>query len=205
MVALRPFSTLTLSILLGSISKKRLPVWLPYRNPPCVLVDPSKGTPSTTNNGCELPLIVDTPRMVMLVPDPEIPLLFKILTPGALPCNKRIGSPSGRSSNCFLSTEATAYPSAFFSRLIPSEVTTTSEIVSEEAASVTLDALEAATSVAANPTLEITSTVPPLGTLRVKLPLASVDVPFLRLFFCTTEAPTTGTPLSSRTLPVTAC
>ena len=141
----------------------------------------------------------------MFVPEPEIPLLFKMFTPGALPCNKRIGSPSGRNSNCFLSTEATAYPSAFFSRLIPKDVTTTSEIVSEEAASVTLAALDAAISAGANPTLEITNTVLELGTLKVKLPLASVDVPFLRLVFCTTEAPTTGAPLSSMTLPVTDC
>ena len=50
-VALKPFSTLMFSMLLGSISKKRLPVWLPYKKLPCVLVEPSNGTPSTTNKG----------------------------------------------------------------------------------------------------------------------------------------------------------
>ena len=71
------------------------------------LVPPSKGTPSTINNGVELPVIVLTARMVILVPLPEIPLVFKILTPAALPVKILPISPSGLNSKSFFVTTET--------------------------------------------------------------------------------------------------
>ena len=165
------------------------------------MVPPSKGTPSTTNNGCELPLMVFTPRITMLVPEPDRPLVAPIFTPGALPLKTRPRSPSGRSSKSFLPTEDTAYPKAFFSRLIPKAVTTTSLRFSSAVFKETFPASEAATSFFSNPVPEITKTAPGL-TVSLKTPLASVAVPPL-LFFSTTAAPSMGFPLSSVTFPVT--
>jgi len=44
----------------------------------------------------------------MLVPEPDIPLVEVMFTPGTLPCKTRATSASGRFSSCELSTEVTA-------------------------------------------------------------------------------------------------
>ena len=64
--------------------------------------------------------------MSILVPEPEIPLLFVIRTPEALTLRTRPMSPSAHCSIEPESTSETAYPSTYFSRLIPKEVTTIS-------------------------------------------------------------------------------
>ena len=55
--AARPLSTVTLAMLLGSISKKRLEPVLPLTKLPDELVSLAKGTPSTTNKAWLLPLM----------------------------------------------------------------------------------------------------------------------------------------------------
>ena len=77
---------------------------MPKVKPALPFVPPSKGTPSTINNGVELPVIVPTALMVIFVPLPEIPLVLIILTPAALPVKTRAISPSGLSSRSFLFT-----------------------------------------------------------------------------------------------------
>ena len=47
---------------------------------------PSKGTPSTTYNGCPLPVKAEAPRIFTVVAPPGVPLLLIICTPATFPC-----------------------------------------------------------------------------------------------------------------------
>ena len=118
-------------MLFGSISANpllTLPDWksaelADWLAPP---VEPSNGTPSTINNGWFPPVIEENPRIIMLEPLPETPPVPVILTPAALPRRILAISVSARCSISSLETVDTAYPSAFFSVLIPCAVTITS-------------------------------------------------------------------------------
>ena len=100
-VAAKPFRTFIVSILFGSKSKKRLGVTAapPVENPEPLLVDELNGTPSTTNSGCVLPLRELYPLMLIFVPEPEVPPVGVMLTPGILPCRIRATSCCGRAAS----------------------------------------------------------------------------------------------------------
>ena len=55
----------------------------------------------------------------MFVPDPEIPLVWLIVTPDAFPDNTLATSPSALCSISAALISLTAYPRAFFSLLTP--------------------------------------------------------------------------------------
>ena len=82
--AAKPFSTLILSMLLGSKSKKRLEPTLPLKKFPWELVSLLNGTPSTTNKAWLLPVIEEYPLITTFVAEPEVPLWDVIWTPDAL-------------------------------------------------------------------------------------------------------------------------
>ena len=83
-----------MSILLGSKSKNLLDPLFPLAKLPVAFVVLENGTPSTMNKGCVFPDMEFNERIVILVADPEIPLVLFIVTPEALPVRIRPISPS---------------------------------------------------------------------------------------------------------------
>lgn len=102
-------------MLFGSKSKNLLDPEFPSLKLPDAFVSPEKGTPSTMNNGWVFPEIEFKPRMLMFVPEPEIPLVWLIVTPDAFPDNTLATSPSALCSISAAFISLTAYPRAFFS------------------------------------------------------------------------------------------
>ena len=140
---------------------------------------------------------------MMLVPEPDIPLVLAISTPGALPFKRRTTSPSGLFSKSFLPTVATAYPNAFFSLLIPRAVTTTSSISCSLFLSLAIKLPEETEIVVAENPIPETSKIAFGATLILKVPSAPVVVPVLAPLTLI-EIDARGLPLSSVIFPVTS-
>ena len=162
------------------------------------------GTPSIIHSGWLLSVSDELPRSVILVEPPSpVPAVF-IWSPATLPLSILVtdGSPVALSFSPLMS--CTAYPSIFFSRFMPSAVTTTSSIccVSSDIDMLKLVSLPTLTVTSLYPMYENTSTDSLPDTLRVKSPSSPVITP-LAVPFSNTFTPMSGSPLESVTMPVT--
>ncbi|MNS56908.1 hypothetical protein D3C72_897810 [compost metagenome] len=143
----------------------------------------------------------------MILEDPPTPPDWPFTrTPATFPASASTTLFALAFSNCSLLTCWVAYPKDFSLLLIPRAVTTTpvSSVLFEFWNETVTDLLPspAATSWVPKPKEEIMRVLLPSGTLIVKLPLSSVTVPDC-VPLITTLAPSTASPVSSRTRPLT--
>ena len=193
-----PFNTEILSISSGLMSAA------PEEYENCVLLlELSRtGSPSTTQSGVLLPLKEFRPRSTIRVGPPTPLPDCDICTPATLPCSRFETLVERFSEKTSVFTSCMAYPNAFFSRLIPNAVTTTSESISLSSFNVMekLVFLLILISCFSYPMNEIIS-LPFSGASNLKAPSMSVIVP--RVVPSTeTLAPIMDSPFTSFPVPV---
>ena len=217
-VASGPFNTVIDSISLGFKSAIRLVLSIflllpslarPTPLPPCELelkVVLSAITPSITNKGWLVPDIELKPLRIIPEEAPAVPVVGVTLRPATLPC-----SAFTKFSLCVSAISAPLtvwmeYPSSLGAFLISMAVTTTSSMVPSFSIILIVTLPPSFTLDCWLPKLtELNTNTSPALAVMVKFPFASVLVP-VAAPFTSTEAPTTGLPFSSSTLPVTgAC
>ena len=185
--AVAPFSTVIDSMSSGLIEENPSPpselltcpdlAPNPPPNPKVVL---SIGTPFTIISGWFTLLKEDWPRILILVDPPGPVPMVEIFTPESFPCNVLIGFGVRFVATASAFTVAVAKPKRLASFLIPSAVTTTSlsTLGSEERTTSSVVFPLSLTSLSRYPTKEKIKLALPV-TFRVKLPLASVIVPWV--------------------------
>ncbi|CDC00572.1 unknown [Bacteroides sp. CAG:443] len=183
-----PFRIEMLSTSSGLICEAALARSVPPYSSTSPLESSLIGIPSITQSGWFFPLNEFRPRKMIRVEPPIPEPDCAICTPAILPCNMLLRLIDLFSVRLSVLTSCMAYPSAFFSRLIPNAVTTTSLSCSDSTLSWILNFLlfPMAISFSLYPMKEICSMFCPAGTCSSKFPFMSeivpIEVPFTRMF-----------------------